>query len=151
VPSWFVSSWSKILRASTSCDVVPAPEAAVLPDASLDVAPVVDVDGDRGDVDGAVDEGAAVDCDGVEDGAEVAPGALDDDVDCASIVADADESLADGVAPAVPAVVVRAAAPAAIASFLSKEFIATLLSFEGRRIAAGDCRMMQIACRDARQ
>jgi hypothetical protein len=130
---------------------VPALDAAVLPDASLDIPPVVDVDGDGGDVDGALDEGAAVDCDGVEDGVEVAPGALDDGVDCASVVAVADDSaVPDGVAHATPAIIMMAAAPP-VASFLGKEFIATLLSFEGRRTAADDCRLMQVACRDARQ
>jgi len=140
VPSWFASSWSKILRASTSCDVVPLPDAAVFPDASLDVPPDADEDGDAP----AGADGDALVVDGAVDGAGVAAVVADvsgDRVDCASFVADALDDVAaagsDVVAHAAPASAMKAAAHA-VASFPDEEFIAILLSLGGRPMAAGE-------------
>jgi len=134
VPSWFASSWSKILRASTSCDVLALPGAAVFPGVSLDVPPAVDEDGDAAD--GAAGEGVTVD--GALDGAGVVVVVVDvsgDGVDCASVVADAPDDGAawpEVVAHAAPASVMRATAHA-VANFPSNESIATLLSIQDGR------------------
>lgn len=138
MPSWFASSWSKILRASTSCDVLALPGAAVFPGVSLDVPPAVDEDGDAAD--GATGGGLIVDgaVDGAVDWAGVAAVVVDvsgDGVDCASVVADAPDDGAawpEVVAHAAPASVMRAAAHA-VANFPSNESIATLLSIQDGR------------------
>jgi hypothetical protein len=122
VPSWFVSSWSKILRASTSCDVVEPVDGVVPEDVSLEVDPVADVEAGGGvDVDGV-----AGDCDVAVDGVEAD---VSDGVDWASVVPAALDGAgaagSDGVAHATPVIMI-ATAPAE-ATVLSKECIATLL------------------------
>jgi hypothetical protein len=94
-------------------------------DVSVWAPPGVDGEG------GGVDEVGGTAGDGV---AAVA-GVADDGVDCASVVGALDDVGAAGfdvVAHAAPAIVMIAAA-LAVATFPSREFIATLLSFEGRR------------------
>jgi hypothetical protein len=133
MPSWFVSSWSKILRASTSCDVL----APLVPFALADV-PVVPVDGA---VDGVVAGGAAVDgiavdgiaVDGAEpgDGVAVVGAPLDGDVACASVVSEFDEVevVSEVVAHAAPAIVMMAAA-AAVTSCRCKALMAVPFSMD---------------------
>ena len=130
VPSWFASSWSKILRASISCDGAALVDGAGFVDVSL-CAPFV-VGDEGGDVDDV--GGMAVDGDMAGDGVDVAADVLAAGVDCASMAADALDDVgaawSDVVAHAAPAIVMIAAAPA-VATFISKEFIATLLSLGG--------------------
>ena len=115
MPSWFVSSWSKILCASASCDVDVLPLVAVpLPDESFAIAPVALVGGLDGGVvgvDGAAVEGIPVDV--LDDGPAVFVVPVDDGVDCASVVPAFDADVAsEVVAQAVPAIVMMPAAQA---------------------------------------
>jgi len=125
MPSWFVSSWSKILCASASCDVDVLPLVAVpLPDESFAIAPVALVgalDGGVVGVDGAAVEGIPVDgaavegipVDVLDDGPAVFVAPVDDGVDCASVVPAFDADVAsEVVAQAVPAIVMMPAAQA---------------------------------------
>ena len=106
MPSWFVSSWSKILRASVSCALAFAAEDDVADDVvvGLDGVPLLPPDGV--DVEGGVvDDGTVgVGPDGIaDDGGIVVVVAVDGDV-CASITWSADDAGAAsaGVAHAVP-------------------------------------------------
>jgi hypothetical protein len=112
MPSWFVSSWSKILCASASCDALAPLVAVGLPAVPFDVAPVaVDVGfGDAAVVDGAAVEGIPVDV--LDDDPAVAVASVDDGVDCASIGPAFDDAdvASEVVAQAVPAIVTMAAA-----------------------------------------
>jgi hypothetical protein len=105
VPSWFVSSWSKILRASALCEVL-APVDGV----------AVEAGGAGGDA--VVVDGAVVDVDGL---AAVVV-ALDGGAACASIVLPvADVAVVSEVAAQAAPASIKAAA--AVTSWLEKAFI----------------------------
>ncbi|HEX6795991.1 MAG TPA: hypothetical protein VF304_19290 [Casimicrobiaceae bacterium] len=152
MPSWFVSSWSKILRASASCDALAPLVAVALPDVPFDVAPVavdVEFEGAAVGVDGVAAEGIPVDVLGDDPAVVVAP--VDDGVDCASIVPLLDDAdvASEVVAQAVPAIVMMAAAQA-VKSCRCKVFMGWFLS-DGRRQEAPPMTqsLMQGTCRVA--
>ena len=141
VPSWFASSWSKILRAWLSSAPLAPLADCVVPRVSLDVpfVPLEGVGDDEAGVDDglgvedglAVDEGVVVAVDVLDDGVDVAVAELEDVVDCG--VASASVELRGIAFEAVVSAVVADAAPArvmieaatAIPSFVCMEFIGT--------------------------
>ncbi|HXU66460.1 MAG TPA: hypothetical protein VN707_03795 [Casimicrobiaceae bacterium] len=143
MPSWFVSSWSKILRASASCDAFAPLVAVALLEVPFGIAPVAVDEGAAG-VAGAVVAGVDV----LDDDPPVSVAPVDEGVDCASLVPAFDDAdvVSEVVAQAVPAMVMMAAAHA-VTSCRCKAFMGVLSN--GRRLRAPPMTssLMQGTCR----